>query len=172
MTPAETAHLEAWKKGSLAQATTELFEMSEAYRDRPLAEFNLLTGTIANEARKGFQEQFGITSVAQFNHMNIKLKNAYIQLIVAALNDALPLDYPHYCSPSLLRADAADPHVLNGAQRHSRSARSHDPRRSPYSLHQKQDTRRNGGISVHRRRCRVHLSIVATLVAYQHNRKL
>lgn len=95
MTPAETAHLEAWKKGSLAQATTELFEMSEAYRDRPLAEFNLLTGTIANEARKGFQEQFGITSVAQFNHMNIKLKNAYIQLIVAALNDALPLDYPH-----------------------------------------------------------------------------
>ncbi len=69
--------------------------MSEAYRDRPIAEFNVLTGTIANEAQKGFQEQFGITSVAQFNAMNIELKDAYTKLIVAALNEALPLDYPY-----------------------------------------------------------------------------
>jgi len=95
MTPLETARLQTWRQSSLAQATTELFEMSEAYRSRPIAEFNGLTAAIAHEARKGFQEQFGITSVAQFNHMNIKLKDAYVQLIVAALNEALPLDYPY-----------------------------------------------------------------------------
>lgn len=95
MTPEETVHIENWKQGALATATAELASGQEEYATRSIADFNTLTGMIANKARIAFMEEFGIMSAEDFNAIPDEIKGECTTRIVSALNEALPADHPY-----------------------------------------------------------------------------
>ena len=95
MTPKETVHIENWKQGALATATAELASGQKEYATRSIADFNTLTGMIANKARIAFMEEFGIMSAEDFNAIPDEIKGECTTRIVSALNEALPADHPY-----------------------------------------------------------------------------